>query len=180
MAVEPKPFQRATIEVAMRAFESDNGPRRFLVADEVGLGKTIVAAGIVERMSSGRKAPLRVFYVCSNLAIAAQKRSRLISFIPKEERKTAVAEVDRPSLMPTQDPPTHERVHVFSLTPATAVPQSKHRGGNFKERALGRALLDEILPTAIPVCTALCGGKSSEIALTLGLEFTAAGLGGTK
>ena len=26
LAVEPKPFQRATIEVAMRAFESDKGP----------------------------------------------------------------------------------------------------------------------------------------------------------
>lgn len=150
MAVEPKPFQRATIEVAMRAFESDNGPRRFLVADEVGLGKTIVAAGIVERMSSGRKAPLRVFYVCSNLAIAAQNRSRLISFIPRKERDKAVAKIDRPSLMPTQDPPTHERVHVFSLTPATAVPQGKHHGGNYKERALARAMLDEILPTAIP------------------------------
>src|SRR5262245_2763743 len=134
----------------MRAFETANGVRRFLVADEVGLGKTIAAAGIVERMSAGRNAPLRVFYVCSNLAIAAQNRSRLISFIPEAERDKAVAEVDRPSLMPTQDPPTHERVHVFSLTPATAVPQNKHSSGNFKERALGRALLDEILPKAVP------------------------------
>ena len=58
MSVEPKPFQWATIEVVMRAFETDDGPRRFLVADEVGLGKTIVARGIVERMSEGRKDPL--------------------------------------------------------------------------------------------------------------------------
>jgi hypothetical protein len=151
VAVEPKPFQRATIDVAMRAFTSDNGSRRFLVADEVGLGKTIVAAGIIERMSAARKKPLQVFYVCSNLAIAAQNRSRLISFIPKEEQYKAVAEVDRPSLMPTRDPPTHGRVHVFSLTPTTAIPQRhrRQRGGNFKERALGRALLDEILPSRI-------------------------------
>ena len=103
-------------------------------------------------MSSDRTTPLRVFYVCSNLAIAAQNCSRLISFIPKEERKTAVAEVDRPSLMPTQDPPTHKRVQVFSLTPATSIPQrhGRQRGGSFRERALGRALLDEIVPARIP------------------------------
>ena len=88
MSVEPKPFQRASIEVAMRAFTASDGPRRFLVADEVGLGKTIVARGIVERMSEGRKAPLRVFYVCSNLAIAAQNLSRLVSFLPKDEQQT--------------------------------------------------------------------------------------------
>ena len=41
-----KSFQRDTVDyVTERMF--DEGQRRFLVADEVGLGKTLVARGIV-------------------------------------------------------------------------------------------------------------------------------------
>ena len=39
----PKAFQKATIERALRAFDRRWRVRRFLVADEVGLGKTVVA-----------------------------------------------------------------------------------------------------------------------------------------
>ena len=151
MFVEPKPFQRATIKAAIRAFNSGAGARRFLVADEVGLGKTIVASGIVERMSQGRAAPLRVFYVCSNLAIAAQNLARLAWFLPDHERHAAVAKVDRPSLMPTREPPAHGRVQVFSLTPDTALPsrRRRRREGRVEERAFGLALLNEMLPGTI-------------------------------
>ena len=151
MSVEPKPFQRATIEAALRAFRDRTGSRRFLVADEVGLGKTIVASGIVKRMSERRVAPLRVFYVCSNLAIAAQNRARLVSFLPDHERHTAIAEVDRPSLMPAHESPAHGRVQVFSLTPDTALPsRHRRREGRVEERAFGLALLNELLPGTIP------------------------------
>jgi hypothetical protein len=152
VSVEPKPFQLASIEAAMRAFTASDHPRRFLVADEAGLGKTIVASGIVERMSKGRRVPLRVFYVCSNLAIAAQNLSRLVSFLSEDNLGSAVAKVDRPSLMPTKEMPTHERVQVFSLTPDTAIPMrhNRQRGGRLEERAFGQVLLDEILPSNIP------------------------------
>ena len=152
MSVEPKPFQSATIDAAIRAFRARTGSRRFLVADEVGLGKTIVASGIVERISAKRSTPLRVFYVCSNLAIATQNLARLVSFLPDDKRKSAIAEVDRPSLMPTRDLPTHASVHVFSLTPDTALPsrRCRRREGRVEERALGLALLKELLPRTIP------------------------------
>lgn len=152
MTIEPKPFQRATIEAAIRAFLEPDASRRFLVADEVGLGKTIVARGIVERMSAGHDSPLRVFYVCSNLSIATQNLARLVSFLPDHERKSAIAKVDRPSLMPTRDLPTHALVHVFSLTPDTALPtrRRRRREGRVEERALGLALLKELLPRTIP------------------------------
>ena len=40
----PKPFQRRTVEHAFhRLFKAEDGTGRFLVADEVGLGKTLVA-----------------------------------------------------------------------------------------------------------------------------------------
>ena len=151
MAIEPKPFQRATIDAAVAAF-SRPGPRRFLVADEVGLGKTVVAQGVVERMLDGRSAPLRVFYVCSNLAIGTQNLRRLISFLPDFEIGNATAKVDRPSLMPTRESPGHPRVQVYSLTPATALPVSR-RGrseGRLEERAFGLALLDVLVGRRTP------------------------------
>ena len=152
MSVEPKPFQSATIDAAIRAFRARTGSRRFLVADEVGLGKTIVASGIIERILTRRSTPLRVFYVCSNLAIATQNLARLVSFLPDDERNCAIAKVDRPSLMPTREPPAHGAVQVFSLTPDTALPsrRRRRREGRVEERALGLTLLKELLPETIP------------------------------
>ena len=74
----PKAFQKATIERALRAFDRRWRVRRFLVADEVGLGKTVVARGVIEAMMRRKRGrgPLRVFYVCSSLAIAAQNKGR--------------------------------------------------------------------------------------------------------
>ena len=47
---EPKPFQAATVEAVLHALRASNGPRHFLVADEVGLGKTVVAQGVIRQM----------------------------------------------------------------------------------------------------------------------------------
>jgi len=66
---EPKGFQRATAEAALETLTRKDGPRRFLVADEVGLGKTVVARTIIGEMMKRRR-PLVVFYVSSNLNIA--------------------------------------------------------------------------------------------------------------
>jgi hypothetical protein len=147
MSIEAKPFQRATINVALRTLTRKKGAHRFLVADEVGLGKTIVASGIIEKLADKKLAlqnqPLSVLYVCSNQAIARQNTLRLLSFIPEAERKSAVAHVDRPSLLPTRDRPTHERIHIYMLTPDTAIPTRKgqRRDGRMEERALGMVFL---------------------------------------
>ena len=49
--LEPlKPFQRRTVDHAFRRlFTDDDRTSRFLVADEVGLGKTLVARGIIAK-----------------------------------------------------------------------------------------------------------------------------------
>ena len=93
-----------------------------------------------------------MFYVCSNLAIATQNLARLVSFLPDDERNCAIAKVDRPSLMPTREPPAHGAVQVFSLTPDTALPsrRRRRREGRVEERALGLTLLKELLPETIP------------------------------
>ena len=48
-----KGFQRQTAEYAFhRLFKCADSSRRFLIADEVGLGKTLVAAGVIARWRS--------------------------------------------------------------------------------------------------------------------------------
>ncbi|MGG6548721.1 UNVERIFIED_CONTAM: DEAD/DEAH box helicase family protein, partial [Prevotella sp. 15_C9] len=55
-----------------------NGPRRFLVADEVGLGKTVIARTIAQRLRAGRRR-LNVMYLCPSLEIAGQNRPKFVS-----------------------------------------------------------------------------------------------------
>ena len=45
-----KGFQRDTVDYAFeRLYKAPDSTRRFLVADEVGLGKTLVARGVIAR-----------------------------------------------------------------------------------------------------------------------------------
>ena len=45
-----KPFQVATVDAAVHGLWHDDTTSRFLVADEVGLGKTLVAKGVIARL----------------------------------------------------------------------------------------------------------------------------------
>lgn len=77
------PFQRRTVEWAFnRLYGTDGQARshRFLVADEVGLGKTLVAKAVVAKalnFLAGKVQRIDVVYVCSNEEIAAQNLARL-------------------------------------------------------------------------------------------------------
>ena len=75
-----KDFQRATVDhVSERLFAADS-KRRFLVADEVGLGKTMVAKGVIARAIQhlqGKVERIDVVYICSNGDIARQNLNRL-------------------------------------------------------------------------------------------------------
>src|ERR1035441_10110643 len=77
-----KDFQRKTVDYAFsRLFLDSDADHRFLVADEVGLGKTLVAKGIIARtihhlLSEGKKR-IDIVYICSNGAIAQQNLNRL-------------------------------------------------------------------------------------------------------
>lgn len=70
-------FQRATVDRICERLGDPNGSHRFLLADEVGLGKTIVARGVIERLLERRRTPLIVVYLCSNAEIAEQNRRKL-------------------------------------------------------------------------------------------------------
>jgi len=104
MSIKVKPFQEATINAAMRTLTRKKGARRFLVADEVGLGKTIVASGIIQKLMEKKKAlgvgPLSVLYVCANQAIAKQNTERLLSFIPKKSARVRLDMWIGPACLP--------------------------------------------------------------------------------
>jgi hypothetical protein len=145
---ELKPFQESTVRAVLAAFDRRRRIRRFLVADEVGLGKTVVAQHVIQRMFTGLGRPLVVFYMCSNLAIARQNRRKLLEVVPAEERESADCPVDRLSLLTSADRPTHHQLNLYSLTPDTSIPIRKRqrRDGRQEERALVHALVERVCP----------------------------------
>ncbi len=75
-----KDFQLATVNRVDDLFR--NGYHRVLVADEVGLGKTLVAKGVIAKMSCFHQKRsmndlFKVVYVCSNQSIAGQNLKKL-------------------------------------------------------------------------------------------------------
>ena len=150
----PKAFQSATIECALRAFDRRRRVRRFLVADEVGLGKTVVARGVIGSMMRrlrGRR-PLRVFYVCSSLEIATQNKSSLLKVVSEpESRDRSACNVDRLTLAPNERLPDDVPLHLYTLTPDTSIPD--RRGGHRSGTAPERALLHNMLALRHPSCT---------------------------
>lgn len=85
-----KDFQRRTVDYVFQRLYRDN-VRRFLVADEVGLGKTLVARGVVARTIDHLWSSLKeikridIIYVCSNGDIARQNINRLNVFDTDQE-----------------------------------------------------------------------------------------------
>jgi Helicase conserved C-terminal domain len=76
-----KRFQRTTVDYVFERFYGPDPVDRFLVADEVGLGKTMVARGLIakliEHLLETTTRRIDVVYICSNQAIAQQNFSRL-------------------------------------------------------------------------------------------------------
>jgi len=76
-----KDFQRRTARYADRRLWAKRGTGRFLVADEVGLGKTLIARGAIAlaaaRLQRAGDRRIDVVYVSSNAAIAAQNVRKL-------------------------------------------------------------------------------------------------------
>lgn len=134
-----KDFQRQTVEyVFHRLFVASPSTRRFLVADEVGLGKTLVAKGVIAKAIQHLQPTTRridIIYVCSNADIASQNIGRLnVTGQHTFERAT------RLTLLPQElhdlDPdPQQSRINFVSFTPGTTFDMGK-RGGTKEERRL--------------------------------------------
>lgn len=139
--MELAPFQSRTVEVASEVLKA-SGPRRFLVADEVGLGKTVIARTIAQRLQTGRRR-LNVMYLCPSLEIAGQNRPKFVSLtgIDPEEYDPGG---DRIALVPGWLPEEGNGFRVFTFTPETSLPGWKPgpRTGRKAERELIRSALD--------------------------------------
>jgi hypothetical protein len=136
-----KDFQRRTVDhVSGRML--DEGARRFLVADEVGLGKTLIARGViantVERLQAENVGRIDVVYVCSNQEIAKQNLDRLL--LPGQAEG---ARLSRIGLLPLEmNRLVESGVNFVSLTPGTSL-DPKSSGGWALERAILLKMLKE-------------------------------------
>jgi hypothetical protein len=130
-----KDFQRQTVDYVFRRLYLDSDPaKRFLVADEVGLGKTLVARGVIARALEHLEDKIdRIdfVYVCSNAAIAHQNVARLNVL-----GRGGFALASRLTLLPTQVAGLRRhRVNFVSFTPGTTF-DLKSRSGIMQERSL--------------------------------------------
>lgn len=119
--------------VFRRLYTDEDYTRRFLVADEVGLGKTLVARGVIAKAINHlwQTVPrIDIIYICSNSNIARQNIARLNVGTKDESRSSRI------SLLPTVIKDLNDRkVNFISLTPGTSFDISSGTGiGN--ERAL--------------------------------------------
>ena len=133
-----KDFQRESAEYAFARLYGPQPTRRFLVADEVGLGKTHVARGVIARTLVhlwDRVDRIDVVYICSNADIARQNIDRL------DVLDSEVALPTRLTLLPTKITNLKQnRVNFVSLTPGTSF-DLKSGMGTAEERVLLHDLL---------------------------------------
>jgi hypothetical protein len=141
---ELKDFQRRTAVWAFdRMFDEDDPARRFLVADEVGLGKTHIAKGVIAQVIDHlqRSGDERhdIVYVCSNGAIARQNLRKLV---PKGIEP--LEDVERLTMLPlaqlNQGGGGRSGVNLLAITPGTSL-KFGHNTGRFPERCLAYAFL---------------------------------------
>lgn len=138
-----KDFQRNTVHwVFSKLFEREHNSR-FLVADEVGLGKTLVARGVIAKTIeylSSKQERIDILYICSNASIATQNIRRL-NVTNKDEvvRATRLTYLVRETSLLKQS-----QVNFISLTPSTALDHTRSKGGQADERTILYYLLEPL------------------------------------
>ena len=156
-----KDFQEATANRIVDLFKA--GHNRVLLADEVGLGKTIVAKTVVAKTGVWRKnigdEDYVVVYICSNAGIANQNCGKL--GIPKENRVSiSEGRLSMQHLM-LAETKTKGNVRLIPMTPATSF-QMRSGAGTAPERALAYNLMKE--------CR-ICGTYAEELSLLMRTYF---------
>ncbi len=142
-----KAFQRDSVEYAFnRLYKAPDSTQRFLVADEVGLGKTLVARGVIAKAidhlweGSSRVERIDIVYICSNAQIARQNVRRL------QIGNKGFVRAARLGLLPREIHGLKQnRVNYLALTPGTSL-DLKSGMGIREERVLLYHLLQRVWP----------------------------------
>lgn len=146
---ELKGFQRRTVEHIAQRFYGPTNERRFLVADETGLGKSIVARGVIAKaiehlQHQPETSRIDIVYVCSNADIARQNLRRLDvtggRHTPIPSRLSLLAKHSA-QLRPNGDA-AGKPINLVSFTPGTSFSKG-WQTGQADERALIFLLLEE-------------------------------------
>jgi hypothetical protein len=137
-----KDFQLQSVEkVFQRLYGEKDRTDRFLIADEVGLGKTLVARGVIAKSIDflwNKVDRIDVIYICSNREIASQNINRL-NITSKEKFSLA----SRLTLLPIKISGLKEqKLNFISFTPGTSF-DLHSRTGIMRERALIYHILKE-------------------------------------
>lgn len=154
-----KGFQRDTVEHVTNQFFGRTGSRRFLVADETGLGKSMIARGVIartiERLQDDDSVDrIDIVYVCSNAEIAKQNLSRLNVLPASDDGSTPVESASRLTLLAKHSRRfartavgARKPVNLVSFTPGTSFDMGWQTGTG-EERALLFLLLEPHLALA--------------------------------
>lgn len=129
-----KDFQRATVDYAFRQLY-ENGRSKMLVADEVGLGKTIVAKGLIakafqQHLADGPERAFHVIYICSNHALADQNVKKLNLFADE------IKPIERLVYLARQPETVENRFRLSSLSPGTSFYLTRGAGEADERRLL--------------------------------------------
>jgi len=145
-----KDFQKATVDRIFELFCS-NKQEKALIADEVGLGKTLIARGVVARLARHFKEQgadsFRVTYICSNLSIARQNMEKIrIEKVKNDVDKDAFTRLSMQVLrifeLKKQLKQEHGYIQLNAMTPATSF-RLTNGAGTYLERALIYAVLQK-------------------------------------
>lgn len=145
-----KDFQSKTVDYVFEQLYV-KGRKRMLIADEAGLGKTIVAKGLIARafeqyMQNGgptkENPTFNVVYICSNLTLADANIKKLNFTGDKQHVEDTINRLTYLSYNPEKRPAIFK---INSLTPGTSFDEKSHQG-EADERAIIFCLLAEYSP----------------------------------
>jgi hypothetical protein len=143
-----KDFQRATVNRIDNLFRQ--GQRRVLVADEVGMGKTLIARGVIVKTTRLRIEEgddlFKVVYICSNQNIARQNIRKLDitggTAVDTEDTRLSMQHL-KIALQENDEVVKEGYIQMIPLTPDTSFRMTAG-GGNVNERALMFAVLSRM------------------------------------
>ena len=140
----PKDFQEATAERIFEIFR-DEGQNHILLADEVGLGKTIIASDVISKVAEWHRIEknddfFKVIYICSNINIASQN-CRKLGIAAEDCLHVSDSRLSMQHLRIYQtDGSEHNYEQLIPMTPATSFSMTGGQGIQ-EERALIFVLL---------------------------------------